>query len=99
MEKIGMGITFKLKDIHFLKAFIYEVLRISSVACIGVPHCNDKDIWVKNAVDNNGDVYDCCIPKGSEIILNVANANRNDKYWLNKTNNKPMNVHLNLWLD
>eukprot|EP01084_Bolivina_argentea_P285868 490283_1 len=84
--------TKQVIKLHYLRAFIHEVLRISSVVPIGVAHYNSKcDIWSENKK--------YCIPQNSVIISNISNANRNDKYWENKTNGNSKNLCIDLWLD
>eukprot|EP00483_Globobulimina_turgida_P000084 UN00084 len=81
-----------IHKLHNLRAFIYEVLRLSSVAAIGVAHYNSKcDIWLKNNKYR--------IPKNSVILSDVSTAHRNDPYWHKKINNGVMNLCLNAWLD
>eukprot|EP01084_Bolivina_argentea_P131726 232478_1 len=66
--------------------------QISSVAPLGAAHYNSKcNIWLKNGKYQ--------IPKNSVIITDIPTANRNDKYWIDKTNGNSMDLCLNMWLD
>eukprot|EP01083_Nonionella_stella_P243107 847420_1 len=63
-------VQFNLKRLNrypLFRAFIHEVLRVSSVVPIGVEHSNNyKDVWIE-AADRK-----YCIPKGSRVHYNVA---------------------------
>ena len=74
---------FNLKLVHkcpLFRAFIHEILRISSVAYVGVKHCSPtKDHWI--TVDNDKKYK---IPKGMNVHANVDYIhiyNKNDKNW------------------
>eukprot|EP01084_Bolivina_argentea_P119414 211728_1 len=98
MEKICFSTV--SNELHLLRAFIYESIRLSSVVPLGVGHIDfDKDIIIENATDSNGNPIKCFVPKGTEFMANIPNANKNDKYWINKTNGKSDDINLKLWLD
>eukprot|EP01084_Bolivina_argentea_P197340 338202_1 len=90
--------TIELKNvinkIHYLRAFVYEVLRLSSASLFGVGHIN---LYNNIKLKNNKYI----IPKNSFILADIPNANKYDKYWLKKTNqNRIANkLCLNAWLD
>eukprot|EP01084_Bolivina_argentea_P004874 9224_1 len=78
--------------LHYLRAFVHDILRVSCVSPLGIAHFNPKcDVWLKN------NKY--CIPKNSVIVSDAVAANRQDPYWKGKTNQNTMKLCLNLWLD
>ena len=76
--------VFDLKLVNncpLFKAFVHEVLRISSVVFLGVPHFSNKDLWVQ--VDD-GNKYK--IPKGTQMRANIEYIhiyNQKDENWKN----------------
>ena len=68
-----------IHKLHLLRAFIYELNRISSISPLGIPHCNPK-IEIKL---NDGKYI---IPKNSTIMTHIAEEHRNDSYWIKLTN-------------
>eukprot|EP01084_Bolivina_argentea_P128272 226762_1 len=90
MEKVSFSRN--VANLHYLRAFIHETLRISSIVPSGVPHYNSKsEIWLQNKKYR--------IPKDSVIISDIPSANRNDMYWIEKTNGNPMDLCMDIWLD
>eukprot|EP01083_Nonionella_stella_P080396 220941_1 len=75
-------VQFNLKRLNrypLFRAFIYEVLRISSVVSIGVEHCNnDEDVWIEV-----GDMS-YCIPKGAMVNYNVPFVHKwsDNEHWI-----------------
>eukprot|EP01083_Nonionella_stella_P051143 135819_1 len=99
MEKIDFSAV--SQKLHLLRAFIYESIRLSSVVPLGVGHIDfDKDVVIENARDSKGNRIKCVVPKGTEFMANIPNANKNDEYWTSKANGKSADdLDLNLWLD
>eukprot|EP01083_Nonionella_stella_P293318 997505_1 len=78
-------------ELHYLRAFVHETIRLSNVAALGIPHCTDADIWTKDGKYK--------IPKDSVLIPGVKVVDRSDPHWVHKTNGKPTSVCLDAWLD
>merc|ERR1712228_1126689 len=68
-----------INQLVYFRAFIYEVLRVSSVIKFGAPHCASDDILIKS------DDKEICIPKGTIIICCVEflhkNASKGKEHW------------------
>lgn len=58
-----------LNELHFLRAFVYETLRISSVAFLGVLRYANEDIHIP--ADLTPNEKECIIPKGANIVYMV----------------------------
>lgn len=71
-----------LKDkakMPFLQAFIYEVLRITSIASYTAPHSPQQDLQVDGFT----------IPKDSYVLFNVYSVGRDPKVWVNPEEFRP----------
>eukprot|EP01084_Bolivina_argentea_P277502 473771_1 len=85
-----------LNKLHIFRAFIHEILRISCVTPIGIPHMSTDKYILKL---NNGKIIN--IPKNTYCHINVIYICRyldwaNNNKLLNEAN---MNIHLEYWLD
>eukprot|EP01084_Bolivina_argentea_P280459 479640_1 len=84
--------TFSIvNQLHKLKAFIHEVIRISNVAPLGLYHVIDEDMQYK--VDNQNTYI---LPKNSFLILNHIAIH---KYAWNNTQYPDDKINLKYWLD
>eukprot|EP01083_Nonionella_stella_P148822 471769_1 len=80
-------------DLHIFRAFVFEMIRLSTILPIGLPHFVDKDIEC--------DEY--MIPKGSSILINhfyIHKSSANDwrdklsiHKWLDDNNHFKMNTN------
>jgi len=93
-----------LPKLHIFRAFVNDMIRLSCVVPLGLPHTNIQDITVK--VNNTQYI----IPKDSNIFFNISYMNRKqwkDKYNKNTENkyngenilNKFDELYLDAWLD
>ena len=84
-----------LGELHVFRAFIHEMLRISVVAALGLPHYAEEDMVI--GVEEKNIV----IPKGSVLHPNIYYISR----WMDwNDRNKPLKkentaIHLEYWLD
>ena len=97
MEKHGLK-EFDLKivnELHIFRAFIHEMLRISCIVPIGLPHYTTEDATIE--VEGKKMV----VPKWTVIHANTVYIQRwtdwNDGYKPLKAANKE--IHLEYWLD
>lgn len=76
----------------YLRAFIYEVLRVSSVTMLGLPHIASKDVYVTVNDNIDGGKIEYCIPKGTIIayVIEFMHKNTENKdyteNWVNSSN-------------
>jgi cytochrome P450 len=85
-----------IHQLHIFRAFIYELLRLSHVAPLGMPHMTgDKDI----EIELNGHQY--ILPKRTVVLGNIQSANLSNETWDNNNNNNTKTTELNLlnWLN
>ena len=73
------NVDFK-RNLPYLCAFVYECLRLSSVARVGIPHATNADI----SVTFEGKEYN--IPKNSMLMLDIVHANTKAQCWANEEN-------------
>ena len=62
-------------QLHLLRAFIWEGLRVTSAVPLGLTHYCDEEI----TIDYKNKQY--TIPKNSTIMMNVLHTNTLPKYW------------------
>ena len=84
-----------------LRAFVREVLRLTSVSTVGAIRKSVKPIHIKMYDDILNKEIDIVIPKHSIILPNIPYANNHSKYWEDFNNNndsKYGEIHLDAWL-
>lgn len=91
-----------LKKLPLFRAFIHEIMRISSVAKVGLPHwtTNDIEIDVGSVINDGSDDNDdkkYIIPSNSVILYHIeaCHIERKDENW-KKTGKE---IHLENWLN
>ena len=76
-------------SIVYLRAFIYEVIRVSSVTMVGLPHCTSKDITVQvDKNDDSNEKIEYCIPKDTIIayVIELVHKQTDTENWVNSSN-------------
>ena len=84
-----------MNQLHIFRAFIHEMLRISSVSALGAPHYTTEDV----SIEVNGKMV--VIPKWTVLHPNIYYI---QKYTDWNNGNKPLErenkeIHLEYWLD
>eukprot|EP01084_Bolivina_argentea_P158305 275770_1 len=72
-----------INQLTYFRAFIYEIIRVSSITMIGLPHYAANDIYV------NSDNKRYCIPKGCVILYMTEVMHKyteNRENWVNSSN-------------
>ena len=101
-----------LNDLHIFRAFINDMIRLSCVVPLGLPHKCIQDTMIK-VKDGNNEEQEYMIPKDATIFFNVSYMNRKqwkDKYGKNNKDDDDDNngdnklckfdtLYLNAWLD
>jgi cytochrome P450 family 2 subfamily L len=77
----------ELSKVPLLQAFIWEVLRCSFIAGIGLPHELQKDV----EVESNGRTYN--LPKGTTIFMDAKHIHTDPKVWP-----QGLNVDCDSWI-
>ena len=68
------------QNLPFTEAVIQEVLRITCIAPLGIPHCSTADITLENGHK---------IPKGTMIFSNLHRITRNSEVFDDPSSFKP----------
>ena len=67
-------------NLPYTEAVIQEILRISCVAPLGIPHCSTADITLENGYK---------IPKGTMVFPNLHRITRNNEVFEDPSMFKP----------
>ena len=102
-DKNNINLYSNVGKLHVFRAFIRDILRLSSVATYGFPRRAIKAIPVQIYDDILKKDIDVIIPKNSVIMGNIPYANKCSPYWkeynTNKSNNKYGEINLDAWLE
>eukprot|EP01084_Bolivina_argentea_P118213 209788_1 len=82
-----------VNQLMWFRAFIFEVIRVSSVVKMGTPHYANNDILVKTAPNEQ-----ICIPKGTVIMYNIELIHKNNERenWVDSSSHLCLENWINL---
>ena len=102
-DRNNINLYLNVGKLHIFRAFIREILRLSSVSTFGFPRKANAPIPVQMYDDILKYNIDVIIPKNAIIIANIPYANNYSGYWneynANKSNNKYGELNLDAWLE